>query len=137
MMKPEEAIGIVRARIRIMEDVLERAERGELHVDCPECRRKDIEEDKGIAEAMEGLLCEVSRLSKLEGIHRSLVGDYAAENSRMSSVLTSLLVSDWEQTEYVIQQGKLKGSKALLLRFCIVGDENIRTVAEFLKGKEK
>lgn len=89
-MKPEEAVRILEANAKIIQSVVDAAERGEIDVECLECRKKDVREFREIAGVILSLLLELTNLRSVEASHREAVDEYAEDNHRMKTILDAL-----------------------------------------------
>ena len=86
-MKPEEAVRILEANAKVIQSVVDAAERGEIEVECLECRKKDVREFRDIAGVILSLLLELTNLRSVEASHREAVDEYAEDNHRMKTIL--------------------------------------------------
>lgn len=89
-MKPEEAVRILEANAKVIQSVVDAAERGEIDVECLECRKKDVREFREIAGVILSLLLELTNLRSVEASHREAVDEYAEDNHRMKAILDAL-----------------------------------------------
>ena len=89
-MKPEEAVRILEANAKVIQSVVDAAERGEIDVECLECRKKDVREFREIAGVIRSLLLELTNLRSVEASHREAVDEYAEDNHRMKAILDAL-----------------------------------------------
>lgn len=89
-MKPEEAVRILEANAKVIQSVVDAAERGEIDVECLECRKKDVREFREIAGVIHSLLLELTNLRSVEASHREAVDEYAEDNHRMKKILDVL-----------------------------------------------
>lgn len=89
-MEPEEAVRILEANAKVIQSVIDAAERGEIDVECLECRKKDVREFREIAGVILSLVLELTNLRSVEASHREAVDEYAEENHRMKTILNVL-----------------------------------------------
>ncbi len=119
MMKPEEAVRILEANAKIIQSVVDAAERGEIDVECLECRKKDVREFREIAGVIRSLLLELTNLRSVEASHREAVDEYAEDNHRMKTILGAL--RRCAKTEDIGIPGPDKGAYDIVIR---IYDEN-------------
>lgn len=129
---PLELASIYESRAKMTEDLIRRHEEGELQLDCVECRRKDVEEFRAVAETIRFLLKEVSEAKGRDADHQLLVGQYAAENTRLRALLDTLKVGVYNTDRHNQKMGPRAGESYLMVNFYVNGEEEIKEIEKWL-----
>lgn len=129
---PLELASIYESRAKMTEDLIRRHEEGELQLDCVECRRKDAEEFRAVAETIRFLLKEASEAKGRDADHQLLVGQYAAENTRLRASVDTIKAGIYHAEKHYLKMGPRAGEPFLMVNTQINGEEEVKAVEELL-----